>query len=134
MCLFHRDGKVLVSKGFDSAKKEYFYRVLGGSVNFFETGEVGVRREIREELQSEIDNLKLIDVIENIFTYEGDKGHEIVFLYSGDLSRDELYERNPIHVIEDTYEFDAEWIPTKDILVGTIPLYPAMDYKTLFRN
>lgn len=134
MCLFHNNGKVLVSKGFDRVKNEHFYRVLGGSVNFFETGKAGVRREIQEELHSEIENLKLVDVIENLFTYEGSKGHEIVFLYSGDLSRKELYEQNPIHIIEDTYEFDAEWIATSDVLAGKIPLYPALDYKILFKK
>jgi NADH pyrophosphatase NudC (nudix superfamily) len=56
MCLFYKDGKVLVSKGFDKVKNENFYRVLGGSVNFFETGEAGVRREIQEELLSEVEN------------------------------------------------------------------------------
>lgn len=134
MCLFHKDGKVLVSKGFDKVKNENFYRVLGGSVIFFETGEAGVRREIQEELISEIENLKLIDVIENLFTYEGNKGHEIVFLYAGNLTRKELYTQNPIHIVEDTYEFDAEWISTNDILDGKIPLYPALDYNTLFKK
>ena len=134
MCLFHKDGKVLVSKGFDKVKNENFYRVLGGSVNFFETGEAGVRREIQEELLSEIENLKLIDVIENLFTYEGNKGHEIVFLYHGDLAREELYTQNSIHIVEDTYEFDAEWIAINDVLSGKIPLYPAFDYKTLFQK
>lgn len=134
MCLLHKNGKVLVSKCFDKVKNEHFYRVLGGSMNFFETSETGVRREIQEELNSEIKNLKFIDVIENLFIYEGDKGHEVVFLYSGDLSRKELYEQNPIHVVDDAHEFDAEWIPIKDILAGEIPLYPALDYKALFQN
>lgn len=134
MCLFHKDGKVLISKGFDKVKNENFYRVLGGSIIFFETGEAGVRREIREELLSEIENLKLVDIIENLFTYEGSNGHEIVFLYTGDLARKELYVQNPIHIVEDTYEFDAEWISTDDILAGKIPLYPALAYEALFKK
>lgn len=134
MCLFHKNGKVLVSRGFDKVKNENFYRVLGGSLNFFETGEAGVRREMQEELQSKIEDLKLVDVIENLFTYEGKKGHEIVFLYSGNLSRKKLYKRNPIHIVEDSYEFDVEWISMDEILTGKIPLYPALDYKTLFKK
>jgi ADP-ribose pyrophosphatase YjhB (NUDIX family) len=134
MCLFHKNGKVLVSRGFDKVKNEHFYRLLGGSVNFFETSESGVRREIQEELQSEIENLKLVHVIENLFTYEGRRRHQIVFLYSGDLARKELYEQNSIHIVEDTCEFDAQWVPTSDILSGRIPLYPAFDYKILFQE
>lgn len=133
MCLFHRDGKILVSKGFDKIKNQHFYRVLGGGVDFFETAEAGVRREIQEELQSGIDNLKFLGVVENLFVHEDNKGHEIVFLYSGDLSRSELYEQNIIHVI-DTCEFDAEWISITDILMGQIPLYPIWDYETLFKK
>ena len=134
MCLFHKDGKVLISKHFDKVRNESFYRVLGGSINFFETSEAGVRREIQEELLSEIENLKLLDVIENLFVFEGNTGHEISFLYKGDLTRKELYSQNPIHIIENTYEFDANWIATDDILTGEIPLYPNFDYETLFKK
>ena len=131
MCIFHKGGKILISKHFDKVINKYFYRVLGGGINFSETSEAGVRREIQEELLSDVENLKLIDVIENIFIFEGNKGHEISFLYKGDLVRKELYLQNPIHIIEDTYEFDAEWVAINDILTGEIPLYPAFNYKTL---
>ncbi len=134
LCLFYKDGKILISKHFDSVKKESFYRILGGGVNFFETSEAGVRREIQEELLSDVENLKLIDVIENLFVFEGNKGHEVTFLYQGDLVRKELYVQNPIHIIENTYEFDANWVLLDDILAGEIPLYPEFDYKTLFKK
>src|SRR3989344_2264408 len=96
MCIFRKNGKILVAKCFDKIKNEHFYRILGGSVKFSEISEIGIRREIQEELLSEIENLKLVDVIENLFTYEGSKGHEIVFLYTGDLARKELYTQNSI--------------------------------------
>jgi ADP-ribose pyrophosphatase YjhB (NUDIX family) len=134
LCIFHKDGKILVSKHFDKAKNESFYRLLGGSVNFSETSETGIRREIQEELLSDVENLELIKIIENIFIYEGKKGHEISFLYKGDLVRKELYSQNPIHVIEETYEFDAEWIDLNDILTEKIPLYPIFDYKTFLET
>ena len=133
MCFFERDGKLLVSKGFDTVKKEYFYRPLGGHVDFFETAEAGIRREIQEELGSGINNLKLLATIENLFTYQGDKGHEIVFLYSGDLAREELYKTNPIKIVEPDHEFGASWIPIKDILSGQVPLYPKFNYQELFK-
>lgn len=134
MCLFTRDGKTLVSKGRDTMKGEDFYRVLGGSINFFETAEEGVRREIREELHSEMNNLKLLNVVENIFTYEGNRGHEIVFLYSGNLSREELYGKKSIHIIEETREFDAVWIPIEKILKKEIRLYPAFNYSKFLKQ
>jgi len=133
MCFFERAGKILVSKGFDTVKKEHFYRHLGGHVDFFETAEAGIRREIQEELGSEINNLKLVQTKENLFTYQGKREHEIVFLYSGDLAKQELYETNPIKIIEPDHEFEANWVPIKDILSGKIPLYPKFNYTELFK-
>lgn len=131
MCIFKKEGKILVSKNFDKIKNEHFYRPLGGSVNFSETSGVAIRREIQEELHSEIEGLKLIDTIENLFTFEGVKRHEIVFFYTGDLVNKDLYQQDKIHVIEEAYEFDAEWVSIETILSGPTPMYPALDYHLL---
>jgi ADP-ribose pyrophosphatase YjhB (NUDIX family) len=134
MCLFRRDEKLLVSKGFDSVKQKNFYRLLGGHVEFGETAEAGIRREIAEELNSEVENLKLLAVIENIFTYEGRKGHEIDYLFSADLVKQDLYKRNTIHVVEnESLDFEAEWIPVASVLSGDLPLYPPFDYAALLK-
>lgn len=127
-CLFVDNGRVLAGKGRDRVKGNDFYRVLGGTLNFGEITKDGVRREIREELNCEIENLKLVDVIENIFTYEDKSGHEIVFLYKGELANRDLYNQNPIHITEDGYEFDAEWIPISDVLEKKVILYPEYNY------
>lgn len=132
LCLFHNDGKILASRGINKVTNQVFYRLLGGSLDFFETAEVGIRREVYEELHSEVKNLRFIEVIENIFNHEDWRGHEIVFLYSGDLARKTLYEQKLIHIVEETYEFDAEWIPMTDIINGTYTLFPALDWKKLF--
>lgn len=71
MCLFTHKGKTLVSKGYDEKKNETFYRVIGGSVNFGEKTEGSVRREVREELGCEVENLKLVKVVENVFEFNG---------------------------------------------------------------
>jgi ADP-ribose pyrophosphatase YjhB (NUDIX family) len=132
LCLFHNDGKILASRGLNKITNQVFYRLLGGSLDFFETAEVGIRREIDEELHSKIENLRFIEVTENIFSHEDWRGHEIIFLYSGNLARKELYDQQRIHIVEDTYEFDAEWIAITDILNGTRTLFPALDWEKLF--
>jgi ADP-ribose pyrophosphatase YjhB (NUDIX family) len=131
MCLIRHEDKLLLSKGYDRVKDEYFYRFLGGSLDFGELLQDGVRREIREELQCEAEDLSFLEIIENIFTYEEKKGHQLVFLYRCDLSNKELYQREKIHIIEDTYELDAQWVPIADILEGNIPLYPKHDYSEI---
>lgn len=134
MCLFQRDGKLLVSKGFDRVKQKHFYRMLGGHVEFGEKAEAGIRREIKEELGSEIENLKLLGVIENIFTYQGRDGHEIDYLFSAELLNKDLYKRETIHVVEnENLDFEAEWIPIASVISGEILLYPPFDYAGLLK-
>ena len=131
MCLIEHDGKLLLNKGYDKIKKETFFRVLGGTLNFGEKCKEAIRREIKEELNSEIENLRFITVIENIFTYEREEGHEIVFLYKGDLSNKEIYKKK-IVPIPDAEDFPAEWVPISDILDEKVILYPAFNYRELF--
>lgn len=133
MCLIEHEGKLLLCKGYDKVKKETFFRVIGGTVNFGEKCEEAVRREIREELNYEIENLRFITVIENIFTYEREEGHEIVFLYKGDLSNKEIYKKKIIH-IPDAEDFPVEWVPISDILEEKVKLYPAFNYRELFSS
>jgi ADP-ribose pyrophosphatase YjhB (NUDIX family) len=128
MCLFSHQGKTLASKGFDEKKQQIFYRIIGGSLNFGETTEQGVRREIKEELGCEIENLDFLKVVENIFEYNGLPGHEIVFLYKGELSNKQLYSQNKIHIVEPYMEFDAEWVPIEYILNKKIILYPSFNF------
>lgn len=131
MCLVERDGKLLLCKGYDKVKNETFFRFIGGTVNFGENTEEAVRREIKEELDSDIENLHFLTVIESIFTYEGKKSHEIVFLYKGDLYSQEIYKKKFIP-IADAEEFPAEWVPISDVLEGKVILYPSFNYRKLF--
>ena len=132
MCVIKHDGKLLLSEGRDEMTGELFYRFLSGSLEFGEALEDGVRREMREELQCEIENLTLLRVIESIFTFEGQKRHQLVFLYQCDLKNHDLYNQPTIHIVENTYAFDAKWIPIHEIKNGHVPLYPKYNYSELF--
>ena len=76
-----KDGKLLVSEAYDSVKNNYFYRCLGGGIEFQETSIDALKREFKEEINIDIEVGELLGVAENIFTYNGKKGHEIVFFY-----------------------------------------------------
>lgn len=134
MCLFKHADKVLVGKGYDKTTNQPFYRILGGSIHFGETSQEAVQREIREELNSDITELELINITENLFEYEGIKGHEIVFLFKGNLTNEKIYEEDIIHVVEEDYEFDAEWIPIQEIIDGPIKLYPDDDIEQILNQ
>lgn len=61
----------------------------------------------REELLCEIENLEFVKLIENIFTYNGEQGHQITFLYKGNLANKNLYKQEKI-VVHDVKSFEAE--------------------------
>ena len=66
--------------------------------------------------------------------YDGKPGHEIVFLYNGDLVRKELYAQSHIRIVETTYELEAVWVPIDELASGNIPLYPPFDYQGLYNQ
>ena len=85
LCVIRRHGNLLVFEGYDTVKKDHFYRPLGGTIEFGERSSVTAAREMVEELNTEIRNVRWLGVLENIFTVHGQPGHEIVMLYEADF-------------------------------------------------
>ncbi|HUP26872.1 MAG TPA: NUDIX domain-containing protein, partial [Chloroflexia bacterium] len=79
--IFMQDNRILVMEGYDPLKKQLFYRPLGGGIEFGERAQDALRREMLEEAEAEITGLGYMGTVENIFTYNGDMGHEIVLVY-----------------------------------------------------
>jgi len=109
ICIFLRGNSVLVCEYFDSVDKKPFYRPLGGAVEYGETTEEAIRREIQEEIRQEIADLKLMRIIENIFVHEGKPGHEIVYVYEGRFTDKSAYQQESFEVHEETEIMKASW-------------------------
>jgi 8-oxo-dGTP pyrophosphatase MutT (NUDIX family) len=126
ICVVRRGPLILVERGFDPTKNETFYRPLGGGIEFGEHSRAAVVREIREEIGAEITDLRLLGTLENIFTFDGVPGHEIVQIYEAVFVDPALYERDTI----DGFEIElgapvkAMWMPLDTFRAGTPPLYP----------
>jgi 8-oxo-dGTP pyrophosphatase MutT (NUDIX family) len=91
LALVRQGNRILVETGRDEVKDETFFRLLGGTVEFGETGAETLRRELREELGAEADVGRLLATIENRFTYEGQAAHEICLVYECTLREERLY-------------------------------------------
>ena len=104
LCLFENDDKLFVSEGYDSKKNEYYYRPIGGTVEFSEESIDTLHREIREELATEIKNVMLVTVLENLFTCDGMQGHEIDFVYTADFVDTSFYEVKEYYLQESNGE------------------------------
>lgn len=101
LAIINKDGKTLVSPGYDEVKKSKFYRLIGGGIEFGESAITALRREIKEELGLEIENCQFLETKENIFEFNGDKGHEICFVFRVDLVSEEIYKQEIIQIIDE---------------------------------
>jgi ADP-ribose pyrophosphatase YjhB (NUDIX family) len=79
-----------VLRGSDPDGGRVFHRLLGGSVELGERSEEAVVREIAEELRATLLETRLLGVLESVFTYDGELGHEVVFVYAGRLAEGDV--------------------------------------------
>lgn len=127
ICLFLRRGRLLASVGEDPASGETFYRPLGGAIEFGETSAQTIVREIHEELNAAVTNLRYLGSLENIFTYDGQPGHEIIMVYDGSFVDRMLYDAPELrgHEQDIDEDFRAVWLSHEALTrEGAPPLYP----------
>jgi 8-oxo-dGTP pyrophosphatase MutT (NUDIX family) len=127
ICIFRHHSRILAAQGYDSVKNEYFYRPLGGAIEFGETSVDTICRELMEELNAEVDkeSLKYLGAVENIFTFEGNPGHEIVMIYDGALKDPRLYDQELILGKEaNDEEMRVVWKEIDEFGEGKAILYP----------
>ncbi len=127
ICVFRNRGRILVMEGYDKVKKEYFYRPLGGKIEFGESSIETICRELMEEINVDVDSesLRYLGTVENIFTFNSRPGHEIVLIYDGAFKDAGLYKLDVI-VGRDVKggKFRAIWKNIIDFGAGKAILYP----------
>jgi 8-oxo-dGTP pyrophosphatase MutT (NUDIX family) len=127
ICLFCNKDRILVAEGYDPIKGETFYRPLGGGIEFGERSEETICRELMEEIGVELkqNTLKYLGTVENIFTFNGTPGHEIVLVYDGWLDDSGLYDQDVIIGKEaNGEEIRAVWKNLDEFGAGKSILYP----------
>jgi ADP-ribose pyrophosphatase YjhB (NUDIX family) len=124
LCVFRNDGRILVACLHDPGEDKDFYRPLGGGVKFGESAAKAMLREIDEELGTPVEDLTLLGVLENRFTYDGKPGHEILFIFDARFSDQNLYQLKHVPALEGAgRSIRTKWInPFKKN--RKTPLYP----------
>lgn len=122
--LVRDETRLFVAEGYDPVKKETFYRALGGGIDFGESSLAAVQREFQEEMQAELANLRYLGCLENIFTYNGTPGHEIVLVYQADFADSQLYQVNEVEFVEGETRGKAVWVEISRFQSGELRLYP----------
>lgn len=125
LCVLRRGPDVLVARDLDRLTGQRYLRPPGGGVEFGEPSGQAVRREIREELGTELGDLRLLGVIENLFTFEGAAGHEIVFVYSARALNADIYALDEVPLTEDDgSRHAAVWVAADRLDDPAEPCYP----------
>ncbi|MBC7896881.1 MAG: NUDIX domain-containing protein [Cytophagaceae bacterium] len=117
--------RVLVERGYDSVRDQHYYRAIGGGVEFGERAVSTVAREWREELGLTLVEPVLLCVLENVFTYEGRAGHEVVFVFTASVAERGAYDRSEIEGNDaEGVHHVAVWVSLDALRGGSTPLYP----------
>lgn len=118
-----RGDDLLVCEYHDPTRDLTFYRPLGGGIEFGETAAMALRRELREELGTELHDVTHIGVLESLFHGFGRDGHEIVFVFGARLADPSLYERDVVGKVLDEPTTTVMWRPLHGFTAAS-PLYP----------
>ena len=122
VCVIRHGGDYLFAVGTDPIGPQTFLIPVGGGIDFGELAAAAAAREVQEEIGVEIKNPRLLGVLENIFTYNGELGHEVVFCFIDQIpSRDMV----PSEGLESNGEsFPLRWLSRDELRSCPIPVYP----------
>ena len=107
------------------AESEPFWTLPGGRVEFGESAQDGLVRELHEELGIVAAVERLLWVVENFFTYETQVYHELAFYFLATLPSDSaVYTATaPFEGHEPGIRLIFQWYPLADL--HTLELYPS---------
>lgn len=122
--LILREGHALVQRGL----ADDYWALPGGRAEIGETSEQTIVREMREELEQEVAVARLLWTVENFFSYEGYRAHELCFYYLLDLPATFPFATDDVvRTITDgiaTVEF--RWIPATRAAFEAFSVYPLL--------
>jgi len=122
--IINKGDRTFISEGYDPVKQQTFYRAMGGGVDFGETSFQALQREFQEEIQAELTNIHYLGCIENLFTFNGKQGHEILQVYECDFVDPKFYELENLVFAEGERQKTALWVEISRFKSGELKLVP----------
>jgi len=91
---------------------------LAGGIEFEETGEAAIRRELQEEIGADATTVQYFGAIEDIFEWNGQKRHELYLVYDVELTDRRILEADRIEVDDEGESYVARWRPLSEFHAG----------------
>jgi len=115
VCVLHSGGRTLWVEVDDSVPGQRWLLPPGGGLEFGETLEAAVRREIGEELGIEIATPRLLGHSENIFEFKGQMEHELVFVFAAEAPPGWPTAFDPIIIDDSGGREVAHWLSAAEL-------------------
>ena len=116
---------IFVVRMHDEIKGDDYYRPIGGSVEFGETTREALLREAQEELGTGVCITGEPLILENLFTCDGEQGHEIDYIYPSQFIDTAFNQPRVYPLIEASGEhYETAWIALPKFLSGEQRLVP----------
>ena len=113
-----RDGKVLLQRDYGE------YALVGGHVQFGETGEKAVVREFEEELGVHIQCRRMLWTEECFWEWKGKLTHTLSFYYLAEFCEgSDFPDDGCFHPQRDNSRIEIGWVPVEEL--NSLILYPA---------
>ncbi|MEJ6394894.1 NUDIX domain-containing protein [Gymnodinialimonas sp. 2305UL16-5] len=124
IAVIRRNDRLLVTKVTQDDGRLKGYRPLGGGIDLGETAAQALVREFREEVSAEIRVGARLAVLENIFTHEGQIGHELVFVFDAHIIKTGAIESSRFLRTENGRVTAVDWVPLDRFRSGVATLFP----------
>ena len=109
--IFRNGNKILLHHDLSSIQ----YTIPGGRVKEGETTSEAIKREITEEMGQDIKIVKSVSFMENLFSMDGKRYHEILVTYELEFLDKSMYKKQKINTIEKGKDLEFIWFDIKDL-------------------
>ena len=111
--------RILVWDDLNPATGEVVAVPLAGGIEFGETGEAAIRRELLEEIGAAAGSVRYLGLLEDIFEWNGRQRHELHLIYDVELADRGIHELEEVEVDDEGERYIARWRPLSEFHSGT---------------